>query len=160
MSFTSGAGFVGANVWGEIINCYSTGTVTPIDGADYGGFCAGDWGTITDCFWDEEASGIGDDDGGAEGKTTIEMTTWYTFERTWCDMVVGSVHIWNINLLCNDSYPCLVNVTPSCDSGGGGGTAYGEELSFETTDSVAPYKIMVAGIPVPITRLTLKPGWD
>ena len=37
---------------------------------------------------------------------------------------------------------------------------YGIEREFTTISPTSPYKTIVAGIPLPITRLTLKPGWD
>lgn len=39
-------------------------------------------------------------------------------------------------------------------------TVYGAEESFVTVTPTSPYKTIVAGVPVQITRLTLKPGWD
>ena len=91
---------------GDIENCYATG-VLEITGTDRGGFCGYDDGTITDCFWDTESSGEATSDGGT-GKTTAEMKVVTTFP-TWD---FGT--IWLIVPACNDGYPCLINVTPSC----------------------------------------------
>ena len=109
----SGGGFVALNqVNGIIKDCYSTGSV--IGGSSPGGFAAVNSGTITDCFWDEETSGLLVSDGGT-GELTVDMKLWTIFlVANWCDNVLGLYAIWNINPACNDGYPCLLNTTPSC----------------------------------------------
>ena len=92
-------------------NCYSTGLIT-VPGAMVlaGGFCGDtDGSPINDCFWDTETSGILVSAGGT-GKTTAEMKTESTFTDTGWDFVT----IWDITPGCNNDYPCLLNVTPSC----------------------------------------------
>ena len=112
--YTSGGGFAGSVVsGGEVVDCYSTGAVTGTD-AYLGGFCGGNWGDIDDCFWDTETSGLEDSEGGT-GKTTVAMKLWTTFSAAYWDIYLDdNDRIWAIATLCNDGYPCLVNVTPSC----------------------------------------------
>jgi hypothetical protein len=63
----------------SITNCYSTGSVTSGDtSSGLGGLCGWNWGNITSCFWDMQASGVITSDGG-EGKNTGEMKTISTF---------------------------------------------------------------------------------
>lgn len=94
---------------GTIEDCYSTGTAS---GYNHGGFCA-EWGgvntSINDCFWDTETSGEATSDGGT-GKTTEEMKTRSTFtDADW-----GLTTIWHIKTPVNNSYLCLLGVTPNC----------------------------------------------
>ena len=86
-----------------IDNCYSTGAVS---GADIGGFCRGNYATITDCFWDIETSGTEISDGGT-GKTTAEMKTESTFTDAGWDFTTP---IWYINTTINDGYPAFIGV--------------------------------------------------
>ena len=104
---TKAAGFVQDNT-GSIDNCYSTGLVT---GASAGGLVERIDGAsvITDSFWDTETSGQATSAGGT-GKTTAEMKTEATFTGAGWDFDT----IWAINPACNDGYPCLLDVTPSC----------------------------------------------
>ncbi len=114
MSYPSAGGFV-ASVYmsTEVKDCYSTGLVTG-PGASLGGFCAGNWGAITDCFWDDETSGMLTSDGGT-GQDTIYMKDWGIFITASWDMVVkDNDRTWAMSLSCNDGYPCLVCATPSC----------------------------------------------
>jgi len=81
--YTYVGGFSGYN-WGTINDCYSVGSVstyTSYSGATIysGGFCGyNDGGSINNCFWDTNVSGMTTSDGGA-GKTTVEMQTLSTF---------------------------------------------------------------------------------
>jgi hypothetical protein len=89
-------GFVGSCMWGEISNCYSTGTVTRPEGV-LGGFCSYNYECIlTDCFWDTNTSHRPTSAGGAGvvGLETADMQTLQTyldagwdFATTWrmCD---------------------------------------------------------------------------
>jgi len=111
--FTSAGGFLGSTFDGETIDCYSTGVVSG-DGS-LGGFCGGNWGDILQCFWDIETSGQETSDGG-EGRYTGEMKIWTTYEIAISpgSNSLWAAVIWAISVLCNDGYPCLINVTPFC----------------------------------------------
>lgn len=104
-------GLIGHNKEGRVINCYSTGGV-PSRG-DAGGLVGhnGDdpWrGTISNAFWDMEASGQTSSDGGT-GKTTAEMQMAATFLDAGWDFVGetanGTDDIWWI--LEGQDYPRL-----------------------------------------------------
>ena len=98
-------GFVGLNS-GNIDNSYSTGEVS--GSTNVSGFCGDNIGTITnDCFWDIETSGTEISNGGI-GKTTAQMKMQTTFS-SW-----DFASIWAINAICNNGYPCLLEVTPNC----------------------------------------------
>ncbi len=97
------AGFAGENsASGSIDKCYSAGGVSGND--DTGGFCSYNAGTVSNCFWDTQASGQSASDGGT-GKTTAEMkdldiytaASW-DFDDTW---------IMDINI--NNGYPAFWN---------------------------------------------------
>lgn len=74
-----------------------------------GGLVQNNGGTVDNCFWDTEVSGQSWSDGGT-GKTTAQMKTKSTFTDAGWDFDT----IWNIFSHCNEGYPCLRNVTPSC----------------------------------------------
>ncbi len=81
---------------GTITNCYAAGSVTGDE--DLGGLCGRNWyGTITNCFWDVETSGVGiegDDNYGATGKTTEQMQMESTFtDANWDFDVVPDWHM-------------------------------------------------------------------
>ena len=104
-------GLVGINYY-TIENCYSAGEVTPTAGQpNIGGLVGGNYqGTVTNCFWDIQTSGQSDSDGGT-GKTTAEMKTLSTFSAVGWDITAS---IWLLIPECNNGYPCLWNITPSC----------------------------------------------
>ncbi|MCK5272816.1 MAG: hypothetical protein KAJ52_09560 [Sedimentisphaerales bacterium] len=91
-------GLCGFNWEGTITNCYATGSVTSGDNSYYlGGLCGLNLGTITNCFWDVETSGIGsegDNNYGAIGKTTEQMQTQSTFTDANWDFSV--VPVWHM----------------------------------------------------------------
>ena len=68
------AGFVAGISSGSlnISNCYSSGTVTSLNSAP-AGFSAITLGSLTNCYWDMESSGVVNDSGGATGVTTAEL---------------------------------------------------------------------------------------
>lgn len=100
-------GLIATLIEGTIENCYSTGAVV---GVGAGGLIEGRLdGVVTDCFWDEDTSGLAVSDGGT-GKTTAEMKTLSTFTDAGWDF--GAV--WGMLAVCNDGYPCLIGVTPCC----------------------------------------------
>jgi len=101
-------GFAGNNHTGIINNCYSTGAAT--GSASVGGFLGEDYGTVTHSFWDTETSGNATSDGGT-GKTTAQMKVQATFT----DVDWDFDDIWDIFGHCNGGYPCLRDVTPSCE---------------------------------------------
>lgn len=110
-------GFVGENA-GSIINCYSTGEVYGTSSYYTGGF-AGDAyssGSIYNCFWDVQTSGITDSDGGT-GLTTSEMQSLSTFQDAGWDFVgnttLGTKDIWIMPT--EGGYPELVCFLPDYD---------------------------------------------
>ncbi|MFW5907855.1 MAG: InlB B-repeat-containing protein [Candidatus Natronoplasma sp.] len=131
------AGGLVGQIWEtEIVNSYSTGTVSGeqdriggLVGEDYGG-------TVANSFWDTESSGISESDGGT-GKTTAEMKDVATFtdlstqglDEPW-DFVgdpnddTGNEDIWDIdnNEVINNGYPFfdwkMRELTISSTSGG------------------------------------------
>ncbi len=102
-------GLVGTN--GHVVsNSYSSGCVT---GDSYvGGLVGFNWsGTVTGSFWDVEASGIGESDGGT-GKTTAEMRSISTFLLAVWEIVAvadlgqrNMAYTWNI--VDGETYPFL-----------------------------------------------------
>ncbi len=102
-------GFAGHNR-STITRCYSTGTVTSEDNAAYG-FADVNGGTISDSYWDTEASGLLISDGTAEGRTTSEMTFPHDVNTfvNWdflCTEDDGSENIWAEGM-ANGGYPTL-----------------------------------------------------
>ncbi len=94
-------------------NCYSTGWLK--EGSEAGenlpmsGFILGNIGTISNCFWDEQASyctysaGEGE---GVEGKTTAQMTNMTTFSSAGWDISASNTGtVWNIGNSHNNGYP-------------------------------------------------------
>jgi hypothetical protein len=90
-------GLCGVN-YGTISNSYATGSVS---GDFYdGGLCGYNWsGTIINCFWDVQTSGVTYSDGGT-GKTTAQMQTQSTFTDAGWDFVDeianGTDDFWDI----------------------------------------------------------------
>jgi hypothetical protein len=64
-------GLVGYNNDGNISNSYSTGNVTGVD--DVGGIIGYNLGTVSNSYWDTEATGQSSSDGGGNGLTTSQM---------------------------------------------------------------------------------------
>ncbi|MHC4457902.1 MAG: GLUG motif-containing protein [Planctomycetota bacterium] len=141
-------GFIGIND-GSIINCYSTASVSsgsPLDSESFGGLAGANRGIIKNCYsigsvsmvtnsggfvgenkgfvhlsyWDKQASGRSDGDGGI-GKTTAEMFDMDTFIG-WGD------DKWKINdghdypRLVWQNTPGTIIVDPPRSYGGGSGT--------------------------------------
>jgi len=69
-------GLVGYGTNGALENCYSTGVPTGV--GEVGGLVGHHDGTVSDCFWDEDTSGMTVSAGGI-GKTTVEMMDIATF---------------------------------------------------------------------------------
>jgi hypothetical protein len=98
---TSTAYFFGGLVGyfsGEIINCYSTGSVPENEGGLIGDKAPLD--NPYSSYWDINTSGAETSDGGT-GKTTSQMKTQSTFVNWDFD------EIWNIDGSINDGYPYL-----------------------------------------------------
>ena len=102
-------GLVGRNAEGVVSNSYSTGKVTGQRAS--GGLVGSNPGTVTNCFWDIETSGLAFSDGGT-GKTTAEMKDIVTFvEAGWSIIAVAnpdqrdSNYTWNMVDLV--TYPVL-----------------------------------------------------
>ncbi|MFO7618762.1 MAG: PKD domain-containing protein [Thermoplasmata archaeon] len=70
--------------WGNVVNSYSSGQVTA-KWADEGGLVAvNESGTVTNCFWDVDTSGVATTAGGGTGLSTADMMTQTTFTAvTW-----------------------------------------------------------------------------
>lgn len=108
-------GLAGGMGNGSIANSYSTGTVT--GNSEVGGFVGGigGTGTVTDSFWNTEASGVATSAGGAgvTGKTTAEMKDFATFESVW-PIVEGwqgynpPTAVWGIRGDIHGGYPYLL----------------------------------------------------
>jgi hypothetical protein len=102
-------GLVGSNR-ATISSCHSAGNVTGLE--DVGGLTGRNYeGTVSDCFWDIEASGQATSTGGT-GKITAEMKDIATFPgAVWDIVAVDSLgernpeYIWNI--VDDESYPFL-----------------------------------------------------
>jgi len=124
-------GFVGWNRNpGPIDRAYSAGEVKILQGSivTIGGFAGDNSGTITNSYWDTDASNQTASAGGAGvvGKTTQQMKTITTFAN-W-PMVTGGaefdpdgppVRVWGICATANDGYPFLLWAVSvgSCGSG-------------------------------------------
>jgi len=93
-------GLVGLNDSGTIDDCYATGTATCVDSDYTGGLIGTNYGTVTNCFWDTEASGNATSDGGT-GETTSEMKTQSTFTSAGWNFTT----IWGIFASLNNGYP-------------------------------------------------------
>ncbi|MBU4485386.1 MAG: T9SS type A sorting domain-containing protein [Candidatus Delongbacteria bacterium] len=96
-------GFAGLDEGSEVTNCYSTGTVSGIEGTT-GGFVGEHIrGTINSSYWDMETSGQTASAGG-EGRTTEEMT--YPFAA---NTYIGwdFTTIWGTLYLSYGDYPYL-----------------------------------------------------
>jgi hypothetical protein len=95
---------------GSVSNCYSTGNVTGFE--DIGGLVGRSYqGTVSNSFWDIQASGQSTSAGGT-GSTTDEMQNIATFAgATWDIIAVAGTnerdpsHVWNI--VEDESYPLL-----------------------------------------------------
>lgn len=79
-------GLVGSVGWsnpGHVSRCYSTGAVTTGPSGSSGGLIARFMaGSIRECYWDTQSSGMASSSGlGASGKTTAEMMQQSTFLR-------------------------------------------------------------------------------
>ena len=116
-SFSSGSvtgdeqigGLVGLK-WGSLSNCYSTSSVT---GERHTGGLVGvrTFATVSNSFWDIQASGQGTSDGGT-GKTTAEMMSIATFSGVGWNIVgvadpdvCNRSYTWNI--VEGQTYPFL-----------------------------------------------------
>jgi len=108
-------GLLGDNVEGMVISSYSSATVTGDE--KVGGLVGFNDGTVSNCYWDKETSGIDVSDGGT-GKTTAEMMSIVTFIDTETD---GLDEPWDIaavapgatdrtfawNIIDGETYPFL-----------------------------------------------------
>jgi hypothetical protein len=91
-------GFAGTALGGPVVdNCYSIGTVAGLSAV--GGFLGfNEDGTLNSCFWDVEASGVANSDGGTSA-TTAQMMQDSTFAG-W-----DFAEVWGIDV--GASYPYL-----------------------------------------------------
>lgn len=99
-------GLAGSNRHGYVWNSYSTGSVT--GNGCVGGLVGNSDGSVINSFWDVEASGLEESDGG-RGKTTAEMKDIATFVR-WDIVAVAlsetnTAYTWNI--VDGQTYPFL-----------------------------------------------------
>ncbi|ARN57167.1 GLUG motif-containing protein [Sedimentisphaera salicampi] len=134
---------------GTIENCYAAGSVS---GDDFlGGLCGANIeGTITNCFWDKEASGISTSDGGT-GLTTAQMQTLSTFTDSGWDFAGeeanGSEDVW---IMPESDYPKLTafhRLTVIFNAGENGVISSGDEVQtvYEGEDAVEPTVTANAG---------------
>jgi hypothetical protein len=80
-----GGGNGGIETDSNIVDCYSTGAV--VGTYDVGGFLGYNYGgSIINCLWNTQTSGLATSDGGM-GKTTVEMKTFLTFTSGGWDFV-------------------------------------------------------------------------
>jgi len=96
------------------IRCYSSGKVNPSSWAGgFGGYCESP--TVTNCYWDNVASGkaaavgTGTPSGTLTGCSTANMKLQGTYTN-W-----DFTTVWNINSSYNSGYPILRNVTYTPD---------------------------------------------
>jgi len=118
-------GYTSGLITGIISNCYAIGSITGGDDSDYlGGLCGyNKYGTITNCFWDTQTSGMSISDGGT-GKTTAQMQMQSTFTDAYWDFTNetanGTNQIWQMTT--GSGYPVLSSFngyTPALLSGDG-----------------------------------------
>ena len=93
-------GLIGLNI-STILRCYSAGIVS---GDNYmgGGIGSNNEGTVGECFWDMETSGV-DTSAGGTGLSTSQMKT----QQTYTDSLWDFNTIWAISSEINDGYPYL-----------------------------------------------------
>jgi hypothetical protein len=102
------------NSYPTVNNCYSSGSVSGT--FETGGLIGinAQSATVSNSFWDTQASGQSSSAGGT-GKTTTEMTTQSTFTDAGWDFVAESTNgnddIWAIYAYYNDGYP-VFDATP------------------------------------------------
>jgi len=143
-------GLCGRADQGTVARSYSTGAVTGAGDTDVvGALCGWNHGTISDCFWDAEASGmligIGSDRGtvtGTTGKTTSQMQAQSTFTAAGWDFVgetaVGTDDAWYMA-----GYPALTCLSPAPIQAltvinGAGGGFYPAGTTVTVTADAAP----------------------
>ncbi len=111
-------GLVGHCEYTVITNSYSTGSVSATN--IFGGLVGhlGDGCTVTNSFWDTQTSGTTDgvgsidpDPSGVTGKTTEEMTDYFTYYDAGWDLMIETVNgtndYWGKNSSYNNGYPFL-----------------------------------------------------
>jgi hypothetical protein len=91
---------VGINYYGSVTNSYSTGSVT--GSSQVGGLVGYNKGTVSNSFWDIQASGQATSDGGTS-KTTAQMKTIATFSGAGWNIIAvadpttrNPAYMWNI----------------------------------------------------------------
>ncbi|MFA6457010.1 MAG: T9SS type A sorting domain-containing protein [Bacteroidota bacterium] len=102
LNFNRAGGFVGSLSSGtSISNCYSVGSATNNGGSSVGGFAALNAGTISNAFWDTDASGNATSAAGT-GKTNVQMKTQSTFTDAGWDFST----VWE---MVGSNYPRLLS---------------------------------------------------
>ena len=105
--------FVGHVQEGEIRYCYSYGEVTSTQSSSIGGFAGivTSYGTVENCLWDTEVSGVSGSSGDVEGKTSAEMKELCTYLNAGFDFEGetenGTENVWGINSSDNFLYAFL-----------------------------------------------------
>jgi hypothetical protein len=95
---------------GELVRCYSTGSILPVNCTLVGGLvgnlagAGSNIGVVTDCFWDQERSGMGTSAGGT-GKTTAQMKNESTF--TSANWLFPAIWLIEAAGVVNNGYPFL-----------------------------------------------------
>jgi len=135
----TGSGFVNdIHANSTVENCYCIGTVSAHALAT-AGFVNANNGTVNDCFWDRQASGVTTSDAGT-GKTTAQMKTQGTYTN-W-----NFTTIWHIYSKINNGYPVLFSVPVAADGGEAwSGAVESPTVTTDAATSVAKTTVTLNG---------------
>ncbi len=97
-------GLIGHQTNASAVNCYSCGSVSAGGGGLIGGL--GGSNTVSNCFWDNQASGQGSSYGGTAETTSAMMT-----EATFTGAGWNFTTFWTISGSVNNGYPTFQGVT-------------------------------------------------
>jgi hypothetical protein len=99
----------GTNV--SVTRSYSTGAVIANSTIKGGLIGIRNSGSVTNCFWDTQTSGLATSSGGT-GRTTAQMKQYSNFiNASWdfkCESANGNNSYWGINSTDNNGYPFLI----------------------------------------------------
>jgi hypothetical protein len=152
-AYSMAGGLIGYHQGVNLTNCYSIGAV--IGSINIGGLCGAASGTISNCFWDTQTSGLITSPAGT-GKTTTEMQTISTFTLSTWDFVGetinGSQDIWEMGICSSGGYPVFsyesANANLSILSSTGATICGSDEATVSATASVGSlnwYTTLTAG---------------
>ncbi len=111
----------------EVIDSYSTAAVTS-DGSVAGFNFLLENSTVTNSFWDTEASGVLTNDGGGTGRTTAQMKT----QSTYTDAGWDFEYEWVLDESINNGYPYRIQYLTDDDYNG-------DDLPDELQSSISSY---------------------